>query len=225
VSRQTKEDLIQFFGINENKIEIIYQGCNEAFQNQQSIEQKQELKRKWDLPDQYILYVGTVEERKNLMSIVKALHLMDISVPLVVVGRHTGYAQLVKAYVEKNSMKQIHFLKEIPVTDLPGIYQMATVFIYPSLFEGFGIPILEALYSGVPVITSLGGCFREVGGESTIYIDPLNIEELGESVLKLLNNSALRESIKISGYQHAQKFSSEESVSQLMNLYNRMLND
>lgn len=224
VSQQTKNDLVQFFGIDGGKIEVIYQGCNDAFKVLLTPEQKLEVSRKWMLPEEYFLYVGTVEERKNLLSIIKAMRQKNITMPLVVVGRHTDYARQVKAYIEKHSLRHIIFLKEVPVIDLPGIYQMATVFIYPSFFEGFGIPILEALYSKVPVITSSGGCFNEVGGESTIYIDPVNINELGEALINLLNDSSLREAMKASGYQHAQQYSGEISARQLMTLYKNLYN-
>jgi glycosyltransferase involved in cell wall biosynthesis len=157
------------------------------------------MSRKWMLPGEYILYVGTVEERKNLLSLVRALHQKNIHFPLVVVGRHTHYIKKIKEYIRKHSIQHIYFLKEVPVTDLPGIYQMATLFVYPSYYEGFGIPILEALYSRVPVITSKEGCFIEVGGENSQYIDPLNTNELGETLMRLLNDSSLRESMKISG--------------------------
>jgi glycosyltransferase involved in cell wall biosynthesis len=224
VSRQTKKDLVGYFGTDENKIEVIYQGCNEAFKTLLTKEQKVIVKKKWSLPEEYILYVGTVEERKNLLSIIKALHQKKLSIPLVVIGRHTRYISQVQSYIEKYSLKHILFLKEVPVTDLPGIYQMASVFIYPSLFEGFGIPILEALFSKVPVITSSGGCFNEVGGESATYIDPLNTDELGDTLVKLLNDTLLMEALKTSGYMHAQQFSGENSARQLMNIYKKLLN-
>jgi glycosyltransferase involved in cell wall biosynthesis len=225
ISKQTKEDLISFFNIEERKIQVIYQGCNDVFKNRLSEEDKKKVRGKWNLPGEYMLYVGTVEERKNLLNLIKAIHQEGIAIPLVVVGRHTTYAKRVQEYMKNHSLKHIYFLKEVPVTDLPGIYQMAEVFIYPSLFEGFGIPILEALYSGVPVITSKGGCFDEVGGNTSLYVDPLITEEIGAAIKKILADTIMQQKMKEAGYKHAQKFSGEKSAEQLMDIYTNMMNE
>jgi glycosyltransferase involved in cell wall biosynthesis len=224
VSQQTKSDLISFFGIEEQKIQVIYQGCDAAFKTTADAKEKQLIHDKWNLPAEYVLYVGMVEERKNLLNIVKAIHQAKIMIPLIVIGRQTTYAGKVHDYIRAQAMKHIYFLDEVPVTDLPGIYQMASVFIYPSLFEGFGIPVLEALYSGVPVITSKGGCFSEVGGEKSIYIDPVNLEEIGSALKKVLSDSKQREDMKNAGYSHAQQFSGENNAKQLMTLYTELTN-
>ncbi len=225
ISRQTKHDLIQYYNIDEKKIEVIHQGCNNVFKHLLIDTEKQKIKEKWKLPDHYILYVGTIEERKNLLSIVIALHYGKISVPLVVVGRQTKYYNKVQAYIDKHSVKNIFFLKEVPVTELPGIYQMAELFIYPSIFEGFGIPILEALYSHVPVITTRGGCFSEAGGEYSMYIDPKNIEEMIHAINNILSNSLLKEKMIEKGYEHALLFSDEIVAEKVMRFYKRVLHE
>ncbi len=225
ISQQTKHDLVEYFHLDEKKIEVIYQGCNKAFQQVLTDTEKQKIKEKWKLPDEYILYVGTIEERKNLLSIVKSMHLGKIFLPLVVVGRQTNYYKKVKAYIDTHSLKHIYFLREVPVIELPGIYQMASLFVYPSIFEGFGIPILEALYSRVPVITSKGGCFTEAGGDSSIYINPVDIEEMIHSIKSILASSELREKITERGYGYAQQFSDESIAEKIMNLYTSIRNE
>ncbi len=225
VSEQTKKDLIAFFNIEQSKIEIIYQGCNAAFTKVLDEAEKRKVKEKWALPDEYLLYVGTIEERKNLLTILKAISSMNIDIPLVVVGRKTRYYRQIIKYMDQHKLKNIMFLEEVSVHDLPGIYQMANVFIYPSIFEGFGIPILEALYSKVPVITSKGGCFAEVGGPESVYVDPGNNEELGNAISQILNNSVLQQKMKSDGYKHALQFSSEVTAHRVMELYNRLLNE
>ena len=225
ISKQTKSDLVNYLNIDEKKIEVIYQGCNESFRQVLSENDKLKVKEKWQLPEEYILYVGTIEERKNLLSVIKSLHLGKISVPLIVVGRQTGYYGKIRKYIDQHSLKQIHFLKEVPVTDLPGIYQMASLFIYPSVFEGFGIPVLEALYSRIPVITSKGGCFCEVGGELSVYVDPGDIDEIIDAIVRILTNKQLRDEMKDTGYTHAQQFSNERIAGQIMALYKRLLNE
>jgi glycosyltransferase involved in cell wall biosynthesis len=116
------------------------------------------------------------------------------------------------------------FLNSIPVKDLPAIYQGAELFIYPSLFEGFGIPILESLQSKVPVITSKSGCFQEVGGKSSIYVDPHNVDEIFNAIKKILFDPGLQAEMKEKGYLHAQKFSNSIISQQIMELYNEISN-
>jgi glycosyltransferase involved in cell wall biosynthesis len=219
VSQQTKSDLIEYFGIEENKITVIYQGCNEIFMQKVTHEITSEVLKKYGVPDKYILTVGTIEERKNLLQIIKALHQGHINFPLVAVGKPTSYLNEIKRYISKNKVKGITLLHNVPLSDLPALYQNAAMFIYPSVFEGFGIPILEALWSGVPVITSKGGCFSEAGGTSSIYIDPGNPGEIYSAINELLTNSHLCQSIIDDGYKHAHQFTTQDSARQIMELY------
>jgi len=225
VSKQTKTDLISFFGIDEKKIEVIYQGCDEVFKNLLSEKEKQEVKKRWNLPDEYLLYVGTIEERKNLLGLIKALNHKNVHIPLIVVGKQTGYYNKVREYIALKGLKNVTFLNEVSVYDLPGIYQMAKVFIYPSVFEGFGIPILEALHSKVPVITSKGGCFSEAGGAFSQYIDPLNIEEIGDAIKRVLNDTKLQQLMKTEGFKHALQFTNDDITRKVMKLYNNLLDE
>jgi glycosyltransferase involved in cell wall biosynthesis len=225
VSNQTKSDLVSFFGINENKIQVIYQGCNELFTKLLTREEKSPVIKKYNLPDEYILYVGTIEERKNLLQILKAIHNNKIVIPLVAIGRPTKYLDQVKEYIQKYHLKNITILHDVAMYELPSIYQNASLFVYPSIFEGFGIPVLEALWSKVPVITSKGGCFDEVGGKSTQYIDPLNTDELGETITKVLSDKNLISTMTERGYKHAQKFSNPTIAQEMMKLYSEVVND
>ena len=225
ISQQTRDDLIQFYNVDEKKIEIIHQGCNNVFKHLLTDIEKKKIKERWKLPDEYMLYVGTVEERKNLLSIVKSIHQGKIGIPLVVVGRKTNYYKKVQSYIDEHSIKYIYFLEEVPVFELPGIYQMADLFIYPSIFEGFGIPILEALYSRIPVITSKGGCFSEAGGEYSKYVNPVNIEEMIEAIENILSDSKLKKEMIARGYEHAQKFSDEVVAEKVMLFYKNLLDD
>ena len=225
ISNQTKEDIVSYFDIEKTKIEVIYQGCNEAFRQKLNNDEKKVIKERWNLPGEYLLYVGTVEERKNLLALVKALLNLKIVVPLVVVGKQTGYYLKVKEFIDRYKIKNVIFLNEVPVSDLPGIYQMAKLFIYPSVFEGFGIPILEALYSEVPVITSKGGCFSEAGGKYTCYVNPKNEEEIGEAIIKILNDNGMQQKMKIEGRKHALRFSGDNVANQVMELYKDLMHE
>jgi len=223
ISEQTKTDIVEFLGIDQAKIDVVYQGCDERFYKAESDIRKKEIITKYSLPSQYILSVGTIEERKNLLNVVKALHSHNIDIPLVVVGRETAYADEVKNFIADNQVENIHFLANVPMNDLPGLYQMAEIFMYPSVFEGFGIPILEALNSKVPVVTSLGSCFPEAGGKSSIYVNPSEPEEIADAIIRILTNNQLKQNMVIDGYLHAQQFRQDKVAQNLMRVYKKLI--
>lgn len=225
ISEQTKQDIIHYFGTDEKKIEVIYQSCHERFQTEAKAELKEEVENTYDLPEKYLLYVGTIEKRKNLLSIVKALYKGEIDMPLVIIGKKTAYYEEVAEYIRENLIENVIFLSGVPNEHLPALYQMAQVFIYPSVFEGFGIPILEALYSKIPVITSKGSCFPEAGGPGSIYVQPDSVEEISEAILKVLKDSSLRSEMIREGYTHAQNFEHSKLTNQLVNLYTKLYNE
>ena len=159
VSQKTKDDIIELLGISPEKIEVVYQGCNPAFGIEQTNEKKIAVKQKYNLPNQFILSVGTIEERKNLLLTVKALLSVNDSTPLVVVGKATPYTKKVKAFIAAHNLgNRVLFLHDVDFHDLPAIYQQATVFVYVSRYEGFGIPLLEAINCVTPVIAATGSC-------------------------------------------------------------------
>ena len=219
ISNQTKADIIEFYKINPDKIDVVYQGCDPQFYHESAVSRKEEILKKYNLISGYLLYVGTVEKRKNLLNIVKAIHSGKISTTLVVIGRQTRYADEVKNYISRYQLSNIRFLENVPNQDLPSLYQMASLFIYPSTYEGFGIPILEALYSRIPVITTSGGCFREAGGEYSIYVNPADIEQISDSIKKVTDDKDLRLDMINKGYDHALKFNDKNIALNLMNSY------
>jgi glycosyltransferase involved in cell wall biosynthesis len=223
ISKQTANDIKQFFGTEESRIKVIYQGCNPVFRKELTDSERQHIINKYGFPESYILYVGTIEERKNLLSLIKALHVGKIELPLVVIGSRTGYFKKVKEYMDQNNVKDIYFLETILNEDLPAIYQQAEVFVYPSLFEGFGIPVIESLYSRTPVITSKHGCFPEAGGPSSVYVDPNNIGELAESIRKVIEDHELRSKMIADGYNYVLKFNDDIVAKNIMNAYKNLL--
>lgn len=225
VSEQTKEDIIRLLDVDESRIRVVYQGCHRQFHSRVSEESLQNARQQFALPSDYLLYVGTIEERKNLLRIVMAMHQGKIDIPLVVVGRKTAYFNQVKEYIEKHRLKDIHFLDHVQTTDLPSIYQGARGFIYPSSYEGFGIPILEALNSGIPVITSRGGCLEETAGKGGILIDPFDQQEMIEAIRQVLEDSALKDRLIREGGAHALKFREEQTIPALYNVYLECRND
>lgn len=223
VSQQTKIDLVKFFNIPQEKIEVVYQGCHPMFWEQVGENKKSEIIMKYLIPDKFILYVGTIEERKNLLNILKAMQHRKINFPLVVIGRQTNYYNTIVNYINKNKIKNVYFLHNVINEDLPAFYQQATMFIYPSLFEGFGIPILEALTSKTPVITTRGGCFSEAGGKSSIYVDPENVDELARAIVAVLEDETLRNNMIIDGFIHAQQFKRDKIASNILAVYDKVV--
>jgi glycosyltransferase involved in cell wall biosynthesis len=222
ISEQTKSDILKYIpNIASQKIKVIYQGCNEAFKLEYSEERKSEIQKKFNLPTQFLLNVGTIEQRKNALQIVKAIENIDTT--LVLIGRKTEYyKEIKKCAKEKNIKDKIKHLKNITTEELAIIYQLATIFVYPSIFEGFGIPIIEALYSKTLVITNKYGVFKEAGGENSIYIDVQSTEELTEKIDFLLKNPETRIDLENKGWQFVQKFNDETIANQIHSIYDEL---
>jgi glycosyltransferase involved in cell wall biosynthesis len=224
-SEQTKQDIIRFLNVDESRIRVVYQGCHRQFYSRVSEETMQNTHQRFALPSEYLLYVGTIEERKNLLKIVQALHHGNIDFPLVVVGRKTAYFNQVKQFIERTGLSNVYFLDQVQASDLPAIYQGSSGFIYPSSYEGFGIPVLEALNSGVPVITSRGGCLEETAGKGGLLIDPTDQEEMIHAIRQVLETSALRDRLIREGGAHALKFREEQTIPSLYNVYLECMHD
>jgi glycosyltransferase involved in cell wall biosynthesis len=223
ISEQTKKDIIHFLKVPEEKIEVVYQGCNPRFYNRVSVETKDCVKAKYGLPSKYILCVATLESRKNQAVILHALHKGNIDIPLVLAGKEKDYALSLREYSAANQLKQVFFLGQVSGEDLPALYQGADLFIYPSLFEGFGIPILEALNSGVPVITSRDGCFPEAGGPGSAYVDMQKPEDLAFAIKQILADKSLQARMIETGYRHAAGFREGLIAENLMRVYKSVI--
>lgn len=223
ISRQTRQDILSFFGIPEEKIEIIYQGCDPVFGQPAAEPVKQAVKEKYQLPSSYILYVGSIEERKNLLLLVQALKDLKEDLPVIAVGRWTPYVKTIEAYIEENHLTdRVRLLHTVSYSELPALYQMATLFVYPSFFEGFGIPILEAQKAGVPVIAAVGSCLEEAGGPGALYTDPTNPSELRGLIETILNDPKLAETMRHTGWEYGRRFAPLQLAEEMMSLYRRL---
>lgn len=224
ISKQTRDDLVNMWSIPESKIEVVYQGCNPMFYDRASEQAKSEVKAKYGLPDDYILSVGSIEERKNLLLTVRAMVEGRIEGNLVACGKRTPYADKIMAYASEHGIAdRIMFLHHVSFADLPAIYQMSRVMVYASIFEGFGIPILEGFNSGIPVITSAGGVFPETGGDAAMYVDPYSTDSMIDALRNVLENEQLRASMVDKGYAYCEKFREEHIASNLMRVYRDIL--
>lgn len=236
ISRQTKEDLTNFYKISEDKITVCYQSCNPAFAETVSEDEKNRIKRLYQLPDHFFLYAGSIIERKNLLNICKALHIAKgkLNMPLVVIGDGRNYKKLVKEFITQNNLKeQVIFLSETEAAktspgyrssaDFPAIYQLSAGVIYPSFFEGFGLPVVEALWSKVPVITSNISCLPETGGDAAYYVNPFSSEEIAEAMIKLASDETLVREMKEKGWLHARNFTPQKCAADVRQVYLRLL--
>jgi glycosyltransferase involved in cell wall biosynthesis len=224
ISEQTRADLVNEWNIDPTKIEVVYQGCDPQFGIEASPETLAEVRARYSLPDNYILSVGSIEERKNLMLTVQAMATGALDVRLVAIGRHTTYADRIMEYATAHGIAdRITMHHNVRFADLPALYQMAEGFVYTSLFEGFGIPILEALNSRVPVITSAGGVFSETGGDACIYVNPFSVEEMVEALRSILEDSSMRADMIARGTAHAARFAEPIIAQNLTRLYRSLL--
>lgn len=229
VSQFTAQQLIERLGAEERKISVIYQGCDPIFAHKPSEEVRLEVRQRLNLPERFMLYVGTIEERKNLMLAARAMlrlkqrgQIADIK--LVAIGRPTPYKQQVEQFLADNGLTdQLMWLHGVSYTDLPVTYHLATAMIYPSVIEGFGIPLLEAVTAGIPAIGCTGSCLEEAGGAGSLYVAPDSPDEMADAMLSVWNHPALRQSMISSGLHHAERFSAERLGREMLTLYKSLL--
>ncbi|WP_316794440.1 glycosyltransferase family 1 protein [Pedobacter frigoris] len=224
ISECTKRDIISFFNISPDKIDVVYQSCDDSFKADADAKFNETVRAKFSLPANYILNVGTIETRKNLVTLIKALKNVDPIYKLVVVGRKTGYMELVNQEIDKLELRErVIFLQNVPFNELPAIYQMAKVLAYPSLYEGFGIPIIEAMYSKVPVVAATGSCLEEAGGNKSLYVSPLDHAALASAINQIIANPQLQQQMITEGLTYVKKFDNEVIANDMINVYNTTL--
>lgn len=224
VSEMTKRDIVSFFGIPANKIDVVYQGCDNSFKSTVSESFKATIRTIYGLPENFILSVGTIEARKNLLLAVKALKQSDKKYHLVALGKPTPYLNKVKEFIEENGMEdQVTFLHNVPFSHLPAIYQMASLFVYPSFFEGFGIPIIEALHSQIPVIAATGSCLEEAGGADSVYVNPTDHIEMAAAIDNIMSNPAKQKYMIRKGLDHVKQFEEENIAIELQEVYSKLV--
>jgi glycosyltransferase involved in cell wall biosynthesis len=226
VSESTKNDIIKLYNIDTNKIEVVYQSCHPNFKTQLPEKEIAKIIKKYNIPENFILYVGSIIERKNLLSIVKAIKKLGdkVNTPLIVIGKGNKYKQKVEKYIEENNLqKKIIFTTNISYADLPAIYQKAKIFIYPSKYEGFGIPIIEALWSRTPVITSNISSLPEAAGDGACYCDPYNYNSIADCILKIINDNNYSNNLVELGLQHVKRFDNHINAEKLISIYNSLI--
>ena len=224
ISESTKSDICYYYGISPEKISVVYQPVDSIYYDDNEGEIVE------GIPKEYILYVSSITPRKNLLPFLKAYDKLPQSfkIPVLVVGNGTSYKKKVYSYISEKKMgKNVHFLDSInSLEKLKYLYKKASVLVYPSSYEGFGLPIVEALLSKCPVLTCNNSSLPEAGGKSVTYInDPYNTEEFSIALENLLHDEAKKENNRENGFQFAhEQFSPEKLTKQLFERYEKKLN-
>ena len=225
ISAQTKTDLMTFYGVQADKIEVIYQSCHPRFYQKKDIGKINAVKAKYHLPGTYMLNVGSIIERKNLLGIIEAMaQLKPVDqIPLVVVGKGKKYHKLVLEAIKRYQLSKLVYFPAVHSDDLPALYQGASLFLYPSYYEGFGLPVLEALWSNVPIITSNVSSLPEVGGNAAIQIAPDQPEAIADAIQRILHDESLAKKMRKVGFEQAQRFKPDLVVEDMMACYEHVL--
>lgn len=228
VSENTKRDIVKLCDINENKIKVIYPGLSEEFINKEINESKRSaVKSKYELSDKYILYLGTVEPRKNVEGVIKAYNELRKSsskfkdYKLVIIGDKGWKSNNVyKEWGRSEFKNDIKFLGYINSQERIYFYSSASVFIYPSFYEGFGFPPLEAMACGCPVITSYAASLPEVVEEASLMVNPYDINDIAQAIKQILSNENLKNKLVVRGLEQAKKFNWRNAAEQYLKIFN-----
>ena len=225
VSEYTKQEIMHYYHTPESKIDVVYQGCDPVFSQEIEEGKLQEVKARYQLPDKFVLYVGSIEERKNLMLVAKAMAKLNrrAAIHVVAVGRRTAYVDKIQDFLKAQGIEHLfHFYHQVPYADLPSFYKWASTFAYPSRIEGFGIPLLEAISSGVPAIGCTGSCLEEAGGPNSIYVNPNDAQGMADAILRTCTDEDLRQHMISEGKKYALNFSDEKLSHDLMRVYENL---
>jgi len=230
ISKNTKTDIIKYLNIPEKKIKVIYPAVRPFFHPISDTITLENIGKKYQINNKkIILYVGTLEPRKNIPVLIKSFCVLKkkfkIEHSLVLVGAKGWKYEEIFSLKETVGCNDIIFTGFVQEEDLPGIYNLADVFVYPSLYEGFGLPVLEAMACGTPVITSNTSSLPEVVGDAGILVDPSNIEELTDAIFRVISNLSLKEEMRKKATEQAKKFSIEKMAKETISIYKEIFDE
>ena len=219
ISECTARDLVADFAIDPARIDVIYQGVDPQFRPAEAAAVSA-VRKAYGLPERYIIGVGTVQGRKNQLLAAQALRALPADVKLVLVGRRTDYAKEIDSYAASHGLgDRIVWLQGVPFSHLPALYTGAAVAAYPSRYEGFGLPVVEALSCGTPVIAATGSCLEEAGGPGAVYVNPDDADQFAHAAAKLLDDAGLRRQLAQAGAAHIQKFNTGQFAEKTLRAY------
>lgn len=227
ISECTRRDLMADWGIPEEKIDVIYQGCDPIFSRAVTYEDRLRVRNTYKLPPRYIITVGTVQPRKNQLLAVKALESLPVDVALVIAGSDKrGYKAEIEAYAAAHGLaERLIWLTGVPFADLPALYACAELSSYTSRYEGFGIPIVESLSVGTPVVACNGSCLEEAGGAGALYVDPDDVRGYAEAAASILAHRYLHDRLAAAGHRHVATFTPKNLAEKTMQTYTKAILD
>ena len=228
VSEFTKREIMGLFGISPKRIRVIANGVSDRFHIGNMVVGPEEIKKKYEVTKPYLLFVGNIEPKKNISFLIRAFMLLRerFKYPhqLVIVGKKAwGFPSIQNLVIDLGAEKKVLFLGLVPDNDLPALYRGAELFVFPSLFEGFGIPVIEAMACGTPVIASNNTSLAEVVDDAAILFNPTDIEDLVNKMHSVLDYEELRHGLVQRGLTRAKNFSWKESAKQTLKLYRELL--
>ena len=227
-SNTTRREVLDLTEVPEHKIHVIYLAVDRIYHQIKDEKNYEYLKDKYDFRDNYILFVGSIHPRRNIHRFLKAFSILknEDKIPhkILLTGLVLDYKKEIGDLIESlDLIDSVKLLGFVPDEDLVGLYSFADLFIYPSLYEGFGLPVIEAMACGTPVITSNISSLPEVSGDAAILVDPYNILEMAEAMGNILSNSALREKLIEKGFERVKHFHWEKTAKETLNVYNKVL--
>lgn len=225
ISNQTKSDLVEFMKVPENKIRVLYQSCDPMFWQPVEASDIEIVKEKYLLPEKYVIAVGTIEERKNQLAVVEAMDKLPDDIHLILVGKRRGKygSQVAEEVAKQGFTSRIRMIENADFEDFPALYANSMASVYMSKFEGFGIPILEAMCSGTPVLTSNCSSMPEVGGDAVLYADPNSVDDIAAQLKRLVGDEALRADLLKKAEVQKQKFSEKRVTAAFHDLYTELI--
>lgn len=227
VSNHSRADLMRILDLPPEKIHVVYEAAADSYQPVEDDAQRRALRQKYALPEKFLLFVGTLEPRKNLRRLVRALHQVrgqGLDYDLVLAGPMGWMMDSFTGEVEALDLEEhVHYLGYVPSADLPALYSLATVFVFPSLYEGFGLPPLEAMACGTPVLTSNRTSMVEVCGEAACLVDPKHEEAIAAGLCTLLRDEELRRELRRRGLERVGHFSWERAARETASVYRSVI--
>ncbi|TET43911.1 glycosyltransferase family 1 protein [candidate division TA06 bacterium] len=228
VSRTTRSDLLEVYGFDKERIHIIEHGVEESFRPITDSGSLEALRRRYKLPEKFVLCVGTLEPRKNHVRLIQAFQLMcerhTDKYRLVVCGKKGWMYDEIFALAETSRSKEtVMFTGYVPDEEMPYLYNLASVVAYPSLYEGFGLPVVEAMACGKPVLTSNRGAMADVAGDSALLVNPEDVNDMAEGLYRLISDDELRERLKLAGRKRASTFTWEKAARATLDVYDRVV--
>ena len=224
ISECTKRDVLELGQVDPGRVTVVYQSCAPRFTKEVSFLEQEQTRLLYGLPKRFILNVGTIERRKNILLAVKALPDLPSDLSLVIIGRHTDYTNEVLDYVNTHDLsRRVFILHDVPDEHLPALYAQAEAFVYPSVYEGFGIPIIEAISSGLPVVACTGSCLEEAGGPDSLYVPTDDPVSLAIAVRQVLKGASGREKRIARSQDYIRRFEGNDVASQVLDIYHSLL--